>query len=272
MRKPTEPLSSSRYGGNRSAREHLPTGSLVAPSTPANASVDDVANNASAPLPTPPYESNVRLKPGAVGLVTVLAVLSCFGAVGQVTKTMTWFMSQGWSWAESAIRTASYLTNLTIALSAVCFVVVLLAMTPLKRWLPPWSYRASVITAVTLYLAFVGCGYNLLLRGHWAPTGMRAVLNEVVHTIVPILALIYWMLYVPRFTVNARRLWLWLVYPLGYLFCMLWSGSVRDFYPYPFINVERLGIERVLGNALGLVIGFLALMALFLLINHRRRR
>ena len=223
-----------------------------------------------APLAAPPFEPAVQATPVAVTLVVLLAGLSCFGAIGQVTKTMGWFLSQDWSWRDSAIRTASYLTNLTIVLSAFCFVAVLLAMTPLKRWLPTWCYRPSVVTAVTLYLAFVGCGYNLLLRGYWVPTGIRAVLNEVVHTIVPILAVVYWIFFVPRFALDARRIWLWLIYPLGYLFVTLWRGSISDFYPYPFINVGRIGYEQVLRNATGLILGFLVLMSLFLAINHRR--
>lgn len=237
--------------------------------------VGDPSAMADAPTPAPvstsPFAAHVGAKPGAIVLVSALAGLSCFGAIGQVTKTMGWFLSQDWSWADSAIRTASYLTNLTIVLSACCFVCVLLAMTSLKRWLPEWTYRPSVVTAVTLYLAFVGCGYNLLLRGYWVPVGIRAVLNEVVHTVVPILAVVYWIFFVPRFALDARRIWLWLIYPLGYLFATLWHGHLSDFYPYPFINVERIGFDHVLRNAAGLIVGFLILMGLFLLINHRRR-
>ena len=50
---------------------------------------------------------------------------------------------------------------------------------------------------------------------------------------VPALAALYWMLFVPRFHLSLRRRCaLWLVYPLCYLFVTLWRGSASDFYPY----------------------------------------
>jgi hypothetical protein len=271
MREPTEPNQAPQTGARQPLRSRGTVRPSVSASAPDHRADQSEAGEDAAPVATPPFDLSDRARPGAVVLVVALAGLSCFGAIGQVTRTMGWFLSQDRSWADSAIRTVSYLTNLTIILSAVCFVAVLCSMTPLRRWLPAWCYRPSVVTAVTLYLAFVGCGYNLLLRGYWVPSGIRAVLNEVVHTIVPILAAVYWICFVPRFTLDARRIWLWLIYPLGYLIATLWRGSISNFYPYPFINVGRIGYEQVLRNAAALIIGFLLLMAVFLTINHRRR-
>lgn len=100
--------------------------------------------------------------------------------------------------------------------------------------------------------------------------GLRALVNESLHTVVPALAALYWVLFVPRFHLSLRRCALWLVYPLCYFFITLWRGSASDFYPYWFINVAKLGYERVFLNSAMLVASFLVLITIFLVINHRR--
>ncbi len=97
-----------------------------------------------------------------------------------------------------------------------------------------------------------------------------ALVNETLHSVVPALAVLYWVLFVPRFHLSLRHCVFWLVYPLCYLFATLWRGSASDFYLYWFINVSELGYERVLLNSMMLVGGFLVLMSVFLVINHRR--
>jgi phosphoglycerol transferase MdoB-like AlkP superfamily enzyme len=127
-----------------------------------------------------------------------------------------------------------------------------------------------VVTAVVVYIVFVGMAYNLLLRHLWTPSGYRAVLNECLHTVIPVLSAIYWVLFVPRFHLTLRQCLLWLIYPLGYLCITLWRGSTSDFYPYPFINVGELGYPHVLLNASLLVLAFVTLMGVFIALNHRR--
>jgi hypothetical protein len=129
-----------------------------------------------------------------------------------------------------------------------------------------------VLTAVVVYIVFVGIAYNTLLRHLWTPYGYRALLNELLHTVIPLLCTLYWLLFVPRFHLLLRDCLFWLIYPLGYLLITLWRGSETDFYPYPFINVSELGYERVLINAVLLLLGFFILMGVFIAINHRRPR
>ena len=79
--------------------------------------------------------------------------------------------------------------------------------------------------------------------------------------------MLYWWWVVPRFTMHWRQLGLWLIYPLAYLCITLWRGAASGFYPYPFINVAKLGYPRVLLNASGLLLGFLLLIGLLLAVN-----
>ena len=164
-------------------------------------------------------------------------------------------------------RMSSYLTNLTVFMSAVCFTCVATrARSPVARFFR----QPTVVTAIVVYMVFVGIAYNVLLRYLWTPSGYRALVNECLHTFVPVLSALYWVLFVPRFHLSARQCLLWLAYPLGYLFVTLWRGSVSDFYPYPFIDVGELGYAHVLLNASLLVLAFVTLMGVFIAINHGR--
>jgi len=110
------------------------------------------------------------------------------------------------------------------------------------------------------------------LRGHASTLRARALLTELLHTVVPLLCALYWLLFVPRFHLLLRDCLFWLVYPLCYLLMTFWRGSETDFYPYPFIDVSELGYGRVLINTMSLLFGFFLLMAVFIAINHRRPR
>ncbi|SAK80065.1 membrane protein [Caballeronia catudaia] len=185
----------------------------------------------------------------------------------QTDITVARLVNRGYTVFDGLARMSSYLTNVTVLLTAFCFTCVATrAQFPLARFFR----KPTVITAVVVYIVFVGIAYNALLRYLWTPSGYRALVNESLHTVVPALAALYWFLFVPRFHLSWRRCAFWLVYPLSYLLITLWRGSLSDFYPYPFINVIELGYERVLVNAAMLVIAFLVLMSVFLVINHRR--
>ena len=49
-------------------------------------------------------------------------------------------------------------------------------------------------------------------------------------------------------------------------------GEVVDWYPYPFVDVSRIGYDGVLGRSVVLVIGFAAAGAALLWLGNRRAR
>ncbi|MCG7404938.1 MULTISPECIES: Pr6Pr family membrane protein [Caballeronia] len=203
----------------------------------------------------------------SLALAAAIAMIAWLAFAAQTDITIARLVHRGFTVFDGLARMSSYLTNLTVLLTAFCFTCVATrARFPLARFFR----KPTVVTAVVVYIVFVGIAYNALLRYLWTPSGYRALVNESLHTIVPALAALYWYLFVPRFHLSLKRCALWLVYPLSYLCITLWRGRLSDFYPYPFINVAELGYERVFINAAMLVGAFLALMSVFLVINHRR--
>ncbi|MBP0600221.1 Pr6Pr family membrane protein [Herbaspirillum sp. LeCh32-8] len=198
-------------------------------------------------------------------LAAVIAMISWFAFVAQTDITLNRLLARGGGILDGLDRLTMYLTNLTILMAALCFTSLALSLkTPVSRFFR----QPSVISAVVAYLAFVGIAYNLLLRQLWAPSGFRSLVNESLHTVVPLLAIVYWIFFVPVFRHSVKKSLLWLVYPLGYLFITLWRGALSGFYPYPFIDVNRLGYPRVILNSSLLFVGFMVLMTLFVAINH----
>lgn len=203
----------------------------------------------------------------SLALAAAIAMIAWLAFAAQTDITIARLLNRGFTVVDGLARMSSYLTNLTVLLTALCFTCVATrARNPVARFFR----EPTVVTAVVVYIVFVGIAYNALLRYLWTPSGYRALVNESLHTVVPALAALYWFLFVPRFHLSLRRCLLWLVYPLSYLLVTLWRGSLSDFYPYPFINVAELGYERVLINATALVVAFVVLMGVFLVINHRR--
>jgi hypothetical protein len=214
------------------------------------------------PLHTPSVSS--------VTLAAVIAVIAWISLVAQADVTIDRTLARGLTVFDGLARMSSYLTNLTVLGCAICFTCVALRThrSPLVRFFR----QPTVVTAVVVYMVFVGLAYNLLLRGWWSPAPLRRLLTESLHSVLPMLATLYWVLFVPRFHLRLRHGLLWLVYPLTYLGVTFWRGSLSDFYPYPFIDVDTLGLRHVMINSALLFGGFLMLMAVFVGINFRRRR
>ncbi len=200
-------------------------------------------------------------------LAACIATIAWLALAAQTDITVHRMLNRGLSVFDGIERLGSYLTNLTIFAVALCFsCVAVLGRSPFGRFFR----KPPVVTAVVVYIVFVGLAYNLLLRHLWTPSGYRAMLNECLHTVIPLLSAIYWVLFVPRFHLSLRQCLLWLIYPLAYLCITLWRGSTSDFYPYPFIDVGELGYPHVLLNASLLVLAFVTLMGVFIALNHRR--
>ncbi|SAL01882.1 Pr6Pr family membrane protein [Caballeronia ptereochthonis] len=222
------------------------------------------------PRHAPRHEPELPLHTPSTASLAVAAAIAMIGWLAfaaQTDITIARSLDRGLTVVDGLARMSSYLTNLTVLLTAFCFTCVATrAQMPIARFFR----KPTVVTAVVVYIVFVGIAYNALLRYLWTPSGYRALVNESLHTVVPALAALYWFLFVPRFHLSLRRCALWLVYPLSYLVVTLWRGRLSDFYPYPFINVAELGYERVFINAAMLVVAFLVLMSAFIAINHRR--
>jgi hypothetical protein len=177
----------------------------------------------------------------------ITAALGWFAVGTQFVVSFPHFQSEGLSLGLSLLRYFGFytvLTNIAVALS-----------------LSFSEERTSQKTkgAILVNVVVVGLIYNLILRHLWHPQGMAFVADTILHQVVPVFYLIYWL----KFTEKGELDWIdpvkWLIFPLGYLIYVLVSGPILNFYPYPFIDVNHLGYPKVFLNSFVLTVVFLIL-------------
>lgn len=127
--------------------------------------------------------------------------------------------------------------------------------------------QPGFLTAITVYITIVGIVYQTILRQLWEPTGLQKIVDELLHSVMPICTILYWSLYENKSVVKWTQIPKWLVVPLIYLVYILIRGKSSGFYPYPFVNVSDLGLEKVLVNGFFIFFMFLVLSLLFLAIG-----
>jgi hypothetical protein len=161
---------------------------------------------------------------------------------------------------ETIIRYFTFFTILTNLLVALCFTFLLLD--PHSRTGKFFS-SASTLTAITTYIILVGIVYNVVLRFLWNPQGLQKLVDELLHTVNPLLFLLFWILFVPKSGLRWRAVFVWLIYPVLYIVLILLRGAGSDYYPYPFVDVTRLGYAKVFFNTSLLILFFLLISLLF---------
>lgn len=155
------------------------------------------------------------------------------------------------------IQFFSYFTILTNTIVAIYFTLML-------RGAKGWVARASTATALAVYIIVVGLVYNLILRQLWEPKGLQKMVDEVLHTVNPLYFLVYWVMFVRKDELKWKHVFQWLAYPFVYCIYVLIRGGLTDLYPYPFIDVTKLGMGTVLLNCVMLFAGFILLSLLFI--------
>lgn len=142
---------------------------------------------------------------------------------------------------ETAVRFFSFFTILTNTLVALYFTTSVLKT---KKFLPKLLLKDGTITAITAFILIVGLVYQLVLRSIWEPTGLQFIVDELLHTIIPLYMLGYWFFNVKKLDLNPKAVFNWLLYPLIYIVFIMVRGSFSNYYPYPFLNVSEIGFEK----------------------------
>jgi hypothetical protein len=120
-----------------------------------------------------------------------------------------------------------------------------------------WAHKPAMLGCATLNIALIGVVYALLLRGLQHLTGEALIIDYVMHYTMPPLIVIFWLAFAPR-GLRSIDPFHWALLPLGYFGYAIIRAQLGGAYPYPFINVDKLGWPQVLINAAAIALGFLA--------------
>ena len=207
---------------------------------------------------------DARNKTGlGTAILIVIALCGWFALIMQMRLNLS---SKAASFGEILARYFSYFTLLTNLIVAAVATTLLLAR---NTGVGKFAAQYGTLTAVTTYILIVGIIYNIVLRPLWKPTGLQKPVDELLHTIIPLLFFVYWFLAVRKKKLSYMGFLPWLLYPLLYIIFILIRGSYSGFYPYPFIDLSKLPIEQVFFNSVGIAAAVIAISVILISIgNH----
>lgn len=195
----------------------------------------------------------------------LLALLLC-AAMGELIKF-------GFFDGEAHWHQIRYFTNLSNLLAGG---YALLKLCRPRIAIPALRGLAVLAMSVTALV------YHVMLSsvfGGYEPFGMGWWGNLLVHTLTPALMVGEWLLFRDERALNRRHPLIWVSFPAAYFgatVCMAQLGMVMPNsdtpYPYPFLDVWKLGWAVVLRNVLLMGVGFLALGYALVGVDCLRRR
>ncbi|MFN7127990.1 MAG: Pr6Pr family membrane protein [Brevundimonas sp.] len=183
---------------------------------------------------------------------------AAFAVIGWAALALQYLLMvapvEGWVVLDRTVNYFSFFTILTNILVALALTGPL--MSPGRR-VARWTASEGVRAAIAMYIVVVGVVYHFLIAPYWKPEGLTFGVNLVLHYVMPVAFLLDWLWFTPK----GRLRWIdpvkWLAFPLVYAGWTLAHGLTTHWWPYGFVNVDELGLGRVLAIFGGLLIFFL---------------
>lgn len=170
-------------------------------------------------------------------------------------------LGEGLSIAGSLWKMTRWFTILTNL--AVCFLMLRIAMSR--------PVNARLMLAMSAAIAGVGIIYHTMLAHLLNQVGIDIWANHGVHTAAPVLTVIWFVAFGPREQLRWRDAAWALPWPILYAIYAFTRGFAENSYPYPFIDANKLPLEQIAVNVVGLAIAF-GLLALLLIAARRGMR
>lgn len=163
----------------------------------------------------------------------------------------------------------------TVDSNLIAAVVFVLAAVAILRKKPFGAWFRYLRGGAVLYMIITGIVYALLLQNNpdANPTLGFDWKNFVLHQLGPIFILAWWLLWPSSKAISPREALWWLVFPAIWIVYILARASVTGWYPYPFLNPDKVGgWGGVLLYTVGITLAFIALSQLLAWISRERRR
>ncbi len=120
-----------------------------------------------------------------------------------------------------------------------------------------------------LGIAVTGVVFATLLAGLVQPEGIGVWINVGFHQFSPLWTLAGWLLLGPRPRIDTRTVWWAFAWPVAWLVYTMAHGALTGWYPYPFLNAEKLGYGQV-SATLAVILGAALATAFALQVLERR--
>jgi hypothetical protein len=187
-------------------------------------------------------------------------------AVGVALEVITAFVDGpgiAGSMTERLVRLFSYFTiqsNILIGVTS--------AMLAIRPDRDGRVFRVARIDGL-LCIAVTGIVYHVALSGLHDLTPAGALSNFLLHTAVPLVAVVAWVVVGPRPRIDVATVWWSAAYPLAWIAYTFVRGAVTGWYPYPFLDVSIVGYVTAAVNTAIVAVVFLALASALHLLERR---
>lgn len=157
----------------------------------------------------------------------------------------------------------TFFTVLTNLMMALCYLAALTNWSWLDWWNRPFArgLTAGSIVMVSVY-------YIFFLSGLESFTGIDNALNIYMHYAAPWFFVVWWLLTPGHGTLRFADIPKMLLYPLVYVIVVMVRGALVHEYPYPVLNIEKLGYGPFAIGCLGMLAGFVVFYALTVAVDR----
>lgn len=135
-----------------------------------------------------------------------------------------------------------------------------------------WGFRLSGLIAIVITFLVQ---HLVIAPNKETPTGLPFMSDFILHTAVPILAFVGWLLFGPRSFITNKIIALSTIFPIAWLVFVFIRGAITGWYPYDFLNVTEHGYAKALLYVGAITVGFICFAfaaKLYDAITRRARR
>lgn len=176
----------------------------------------------------------------------VFALVGCFAVVGQ------YFASHAGN-LSSTIDYFSYFTILSNILVAATFTAAALAP---HSALGTFLLKPGIALATAVYITVTGLTYFLILSSLYHLEGWVLIFDRLLHYVMPPAYVLYWLLFVPKGRLELSAAAWALIPPIIYAVYTFVHGPWSGFYPYPFVDLPKIGVLQTAQNVAEFVVFF----------------
>ncbi|MBT9257056.1 Pr6Pr family membrane protein [Phycicoccus sp. MAQZ13P-2] len=151
---------------------------------------------------------------------------------------------------------------------------VLVAVTAWQLWRDPLRdgrWWRPVRLAALVGITVTGLVHFVLLRPLLDLSGANWFVDKLLHVVVPVLAVLVWVLVGPRPRTTWRTALEAVLWPVAWTAWTLVVGGLSGWYPYPFLDHRENGVGAVAVAVVGITVLFLLLFAAVVALDRRLR-
>ena len=129
-----------------------------------------------------------------------------------------------------------------------------------------------LILATAVSIAAVGIIFHGVLNPPGGQQGLDLLANLITHTFAPVLCPLWWLVFHSKYDFQWKDSLPCLIFPAVYCVYAIIRAEFSGFYPYPFINLQVLGIVGLVKSIAIISMAFLVLALSTIAISKLRRK